>query len=98
MYRLLKKEDRESSSKEFLEISLTKDSSLLLHAIQSTFYSLSDFEENQIFLVLKILTKNPRKKKTVVYSLIAFCRMENEDSFRQNSSLRRLSFYSRNLY
>ncbi len=62
MYRLLKKEDRESSSKEFLQISLTKDSSLLLHAIQSTFfYSLSDFEENQIFLVLKILTKNPRK-------------------------------------
>ncbi len=65
MYRLMKKEDRESSSKKFLEISLTKDSSLLLHAIQSTFYRLSDFEDNQIFLVLKSLQKIREKRKLV---------------------------------
>jgi hypothetical protein len=47
----------------FLDINLTKDSSLLL--------------ENQYpALVLKILTKKPAKQETQVYSWIAFCRME----------------------
>jgi hypothetical protein len=41
---------------EFLDTSLTKDSSLLLYAIHST------------SLVLKILTENLRNKKTRVYA------------------------------
>ncbi len=46
---------------EFLDINLTKDSSLSLHAIHRLFYL-------GIFSVFKILTKNPRNKKTQVYS------------------------------
>jgi hypothetical protein len=56
---------------EFLDISLTKDSRLLLHAIHSPFY----------WWILKksILFsgfKTPRNKKTRVNSQIAFCRTE----------------------
>ena len=42
------------------------DLSLLLHGIQSL--SLADFNETYSTLILKIHTKNPRNKKTRVYS------------------------------
>jgi hypothetical protein len=63
---------------EFLNINLSKVSSLLLHAIQySRSFLLADFKENPILLwFLKSLQKNPQNKKTRVYSWIAFCRKE----------------------
>jgi hypothetical protein len=53
---------------EFLHIKLTKDLSLLLHAIHSPFF--------YSYLVLEILTKKPSNKKTHVYSCTVFCRTE----------------------
>jgi hypothetical protein len=53
---------------EFLDINLTRDSSLLLHPIHSPFYS--DFKEYHSLLgfLKKSLQKNLRNKKTRVYS------------------------------
>ena len=54
---------------EFLDIILTKDSSILLHAIHSPFYCTGGFQRKPYsYLVLKIITKYPRNKKTRVYS------------------------------
>jgi hypothetical protein len=50
---------------EFLDINLTKDSSLLLHAIRETSI-LADFKSYST-LVLKLHTKKSRNKKTLVY-------------------------------
>ncbi len=56
-------------------IILTKDSSLLLHACYSQSLLLADFKENQTLLwISKSLQKNPRNKKSRVYSWISFCR------------------------
>jgi hypothetical protein len=64
-----------TSEMEFLYISLTKDSSLLLHAIHGLFY-LAILKKTTLFSDLKILTKISRNKTPRVYSWIAFCRME----------------------
>ncbi len=60
---------------------------------------LGRFERNSYFsLVLKILSKNPRYKKTRVSSWIAFCRMEKEGRKPgKNSSLRELEIMPRDL-
>jgi hypothetical protein len=62
---------------------------------------LADFKENHTLLsFLKILTKNPRNKKTQVYSIheYHFVKQKNEDRKPdKNSSLRRLEFMPRNL-
>ncbi len=64
---------------EFFDIKFSK--SLLLHAIHSTF----------LWRILKFLEKNPRNKKTWVFSWISFCRTENEGRKpEKNSSLRSL--------
>ncbi len=61
---------------EFLDINLTKDSSLLLQVIHSLstdeFFLLNPHSS----LVLQMNTKNPRNKKSLVYSWVAFCRNE----------------------
>jgi hypothetical protein len=61
---------------EFLDINLTKDSSLLLHAISSPFYWRNLWKTILFSGFKKSLQKNLRTKKTRVYSLIAFCRAE----------------------
>ncbi len=77
---------------EFLDISLAKDSSLLLHAIQSFYWQIFK-EKPDSTLVLKYIQKNPRNKTTQVYSWIAFCRKENEGRKPdKDSSLWRLEF------
>ncbi len=77
---------------EFLDISLTKDSRLLLHAIHN-------LRKPYSTLVLKSTQKNPRKKKTWVYSWMAFCvKWKNEGiKLDKKSSLRRLEFMPQNL-
>jgi hypothetical protein len=60
---------------EFLGNILTKDSSLLLHYIQSHFYWWI-LKKTILFSGLKIPLKKPRYKKTRVYPWIAFCRTE----------------------
>jgi len=59
-----------SSEMEFLDINLTKDSSLLRHAIQYLqSLLLAKLKENHNLLwFLKSLQKNPRNKKTRAYS------------------------------
>ncbi len=59
---------------EFLDINLTKDSSLLLYAIQSPFHWRILRKPNTGFKNTN--KKNPRNKKTRVYSWIAFCSTE----------------------
>ncbi len=54
-----------SPEMEFLDINLTKDSILLLHARHSPFL-LADFKENHT-LVLIILTKRSVKQETLAY-------------------------------
>jgi hypothetical protein len=56
---------------EFLGISLTKDSSILLHAIHSHFYW-QILKKTMLFYGFTNPLKNPRNKKTRVYS----CRTE----------------------
>ncbi len=71
----------------FLDINLTKDSSLLLHFIHiSQCLQLADLTENHtLTLVLKTHIKNPQNKKTRVYSWISFCRREKRaKKTRQN--------------
>ncbi len=70
---------------EFLDINLTKDSSLLLHAIHSPFYW-RILKKTLLFLVFKILTKNPRNKKTQVNSWTGFCRTEKFRVDRQTKT------------
>jgi hypothetical protein len=84
---------------EFLDITLTNGSSLLLHTIHSPFYGRILKENHTVhWLGLKILLKNPRNKKTRVYSWIAICKTENEGGRAdKNSSLRRVEFMPRNL-
>ncbi len=83
---------------EFLGINLTKGSSFFLHAIHSSIYwhilkkivPLSDFKNPN--------KKNPRNKKTRVYSWIAFVEGKNEGRRPdKNSRLIRLEFMPRNL-
>jgi hypothetical protein len=52
---------------EFLDINLAKDLSLLLHAINSPFYLLI-LKKTILYSDFVILTKNPRNKKTQVFS------------------------------
>jgi hypothetical protein len=56
-----------TSEMEFLDINLTKDSSLLLQAIHGLFY-LAILKKTTLFSDLKILTKIPRNKIPRVYS------------------------------
>ncbi len=56
---------------EFLDINLTKDLSLLLHAIHSSFYG-RILKKNIIFSDLK----SPTKKTTKQENSRLFCRME----------------------
>ncbi len=60
---------------ELLDINLIKDSSLFLHAIHNPFYWWI-LEKTILFSGFKNSYKNPRNKKTPVYSWIAFCRRE----------------------
>jgi len=53
-----------SSEMEFLDISSTKDSSLLLHVFHSPFYWRFSKKIIHSSLVLKSLQKNPQNKKT----------------------------------
>jgi hypothetical protein len=54
-----------TSEKEFLDINLTKDQSLLLHAIHNPFYW-RIFQKTILFSAFK--NPYPRNKKTLVYS------------------------------
>ncbi len=61
---------------EFFYINLTKDSTLLLHAIHSPFYW--QIKKTRLYFGLqKYIQKNQLNKRTRVYSWIAFCRKEN---------------------
>jgi hypothetical protein len=60
---------------EFLDIILTKELSLLLHAIHSPFYP-RILKKTRLYSGFKNLHKNRRNKKTHVYLWISFCRME----------------------
>ncbi len=83
---------------EFLDIKLTKDSSLLLHAIHIPFYW-RILQKNILFYDFKNPLKNSRNKKSRVYSWIAFF-VERKDKGRKpdkNLSLRRLEYMPRNL-
>jgi hypothetical protein len=53
---------------EFLNMSVTKDSSLLLHAIHSQFYWQILKKTIVNYSRFKIRYKNPRNKKTRIYS------------------------------
>ncbi len=82
---------------EFLDANLTKELSLLLHAIHSSLYW-RILKKIILFSGIKILTENPRNEKTWVYTWIAFCRTEKKGRKPdKNSSLRRLKFMPRNL-
>ncbi len=59
----------------FMDIRLTKDSSLLLHDIHSPFYW-RILKKTILFSGFKHTYKNPRQKKSRVYSWISFCRKE----------------------
>jgi hypothetical protein len=80
---------------EFLDINWTKDLSFcsMLYTVSSTggFY-----RKPYSSLVLK-LHKKCAKQKNCVYSLKAFCRIENEDRNKSDKNLRRFKFMPRNL-
>jgi hypothetical protein len=75
----------------------TKDSSLLLHAIDIPF-NWQTFKKTILISGFKILEKNPRNKKTQVYSRIVFLKRKNEGRKPdKNSSLKRLEFMPKKL-
>jgi hypothetical protein len=84
----------EYTEMEFLDINLTKHSSLLLHAIHNPFYW-GILKKMILLFGFKILTKNPRNKKTRVYSRIAFVEQGRKPD--KNPSPIRLEFMPRNL-
>jgi hypothetical protein len=53
----------------FLDINLTKDSSLLLHAIHSLSTGLF-LKKTRLYSGFKNTYKNPQNKKTLVYSIL----------------------------
>ncbi len=85
---------------EFLEINLTKDSSLLLHAIHSLFHW-RIFKKMYSSLVLKILTKKSTKKEISSQFMNSILYNQNIKGQKPDkySSLRtrRLEFMLRNL-
>jgi hypothetical protein len=78
---------------EFLDINLTKDSSLLLHAIHSPFLLLADFTENHTLLGFYLNKKIPDTRKLESFYETHFVERKNEARKPdENSSLRRLEF------
>ncbi len=81
------------SDMEFLDNNITKNSSLLLHALHSPFYW-RVLKKTILFSGYKNPYKNPRDKKTRVYSWIGFWRTENEGRKPGNNlNLRRLETF-----
>ncbi len=73
---------------EFLDISLTKDSSLLLYAIHIPAYWWI-FKKTILLSGFKnTYKKNPRNKKTLVFSWKAFCRIEDTRVYAQKTRLK----------
>ncbi len=76
---------------EFLDIRLTKDTILLLHAIHSPWRILKE-------TISTLVLKNLRNEKTRVYSWIAFCRKEKwGQKIRQKLESEKISFMPKNL-
>jgi hypothetical protein len=82
---------------EFLDINLTKDSSLLFDAIHNLFY-LRILKKTNSSLVLKSFQKIRETRKLKSIHEQHFVEMKNEGRKPdKNSSLRRLKFMPRNL-
>jgi hypothetical protein len=63
---------------EFSDMNLTKDSSLLLHAIHNLFYWIFFIQKTILYFGFKTpYIKNPGNKKTRVFSWIEFVEQKN---------------------